>query len=68
MAEQLAAAERVFNALKRLRPNQRVIAVGICQVLTPLLKVSPDPRAEILGQAIDAVCARFDSKGRARKR
>lgn len=59
--------ERLFARLRSFTPSQRVLSIGVCQILTPILKGTGDPRAEIAAAAIDAVCRRFDTKGRLKK-
>ena len=61
------SGERLFSRLRSLAPSQRVISIGICQLLTPILRGTGETRAEIAAAAIDAVCKRFDIKGRLKR-
>lgn len=65
--EQVRVSEQLFALLRRLRPSQRVVNIALCRVLTPALRAVDSPRAEVLAEVIDVVCARFDSKGRIRR-
>lgn len=67
MAQLIGAGERLFNVLRRLRPSQRVVQIAICRGLASTLEAVGGTEAATLAAVINAVCARFDSKGRAVK-
>jgi len=65
--QQVQFGERLSGILRRIRPSQRVVQIGICRALVPALEAVGDVRATVLAEVITTVCNRFDSKGRERR-